>query len=141
MHACTGQTVGITWNNMTVANNSLVTLAVVLQRVNTTNTMPGLYPLVCQGIAGGQWYDPNGVLYQTESAASTPEGSQLNISQGVELFRGVARYFPHGVQCCTNTTTTLCVGMYTDPIFAAINLATGNPISFALSVAATCKYK
>ena len=39
---------------MTVANNSLVTLSVVLQRVSVVSG--SLFPLVCEGITGGQWY-------------------------------------------------------------------------------------
>ena len=121
---------------MMVANNSLVTLSVVLQRANIA---PGpLYPLVCQGIAGGQWYDPNGVLYPTVNI--TGSYGQLNVSAGVQLYRATPYDFPHGAQCCTNTTITLCVGMYSDlTLAAAVNLSTAAPTSYALSVAATCK--
>ena len=119
-----------------VANNSLVTLSVALQNANLT---PGpLYPLVCQGIAGGQWYEPNGVLYP---AALTPgDYGQLNVSAGVQLYRATPYDFPHGVQCCTNTSITLCVGMYSDLTLAAsVSLSVSAPTSYALSVAATCK--
>eukprot|EP00731_Ephydatia_muelleri_P019065 Em0011g1105a len=59
-----------------------------------------------------------------------------NVSGGVELYRGTPPVFPHGVQCCTNTTITLCVGMYSDPALAnTSNLATSN--NYGLSVAAT----
>ena len=75
------------------------------------------------------------------STATTPGGlGQRNVSRGVELYRGTPSVFPHGVQCCTNTTITLCVGMYTDLTLAApVNLAASAPTSYALSVAATCK--
>ena len=64
---------------------------------------------------------------------------QRNVS-GVELYRGTPDVFTHGVECCTNTTITLCVGMYTDLTLAAsVNLATSNGYNYALSVAATCK--
>ncbi|KAL5486530.1 hypothetical protein EMCRGX_G019023 [Ephydatia muelleri] len=126
-------------NGQVFRNNSLVTLSVVLQRVNSTNT--DLYPLVCQGITGGQWYEPNGVLFPlaTPDPVSTPGGlGQRNVSGGVELYRGTPSVFPHGVQCCTNTTITLCVGMYTDLTLAnATNLATSNGYNYGLSVAAT----
>ena len=124
---------------MMVANNSLVTLSVVLQRANI---VPGpLYPLVCQGIAGGQWYEPNGVLYPAALPITTPGGfGQRNLSTAVELYRGTPSDFPHGVQCCTNTTITLCVGTYTDLNLAtSVSLSTAAPNSYALSVAATCK--
>ena len=130
-----GQTVGITWNGMMVFNNSLVTLSVVLQRATIA---PGpLYPLVCQGIAGGQWYEPNGVLHPAALPITTPGGyGQLHGS----LYRGTPYVFPPGVQCCTNTTITLCVGMYTDMILAdSLGISTAAPINYALSVAATCK--
>ncbi|KAL5486473.1 hypothetical protein EMCRGX_G018956 [Ephydatia muelleri] len=62
---------------------------------------------------------------------------QRNVS-GVELYRGTPDVFTHGVECCTNTTITLCVGMYTDLTLAAsVNLATSNGYNYALSVAAT----
>ena len=51
----------ITWNGQVVRRSSLVTLLAVLQRVSASNGT--LYPLVCQGITGGQWYDPSGVLF------------------------------------------------------------------------------
>ena len=123
---------------MTVANNSLVTLAVVLQRVSVVSG--SLFPLVCEGITGGQWYQPNGVLFPlaTPDPVTIPGGlGQRNVSVGVELYRGTASVFPHGVQCCTNTTITLCVGIYTDLTLAAsVPIA---PTSYVLSVAATCQ--
>ena len=131
-----GQTVGITWNGMMVANNSLVTFSVILQRANIAPG--GLYPLVCQGIAGGQWYEPNGVLYPAALPITTPGGyGQLNGS----LYRGSPVTFPgYGAQCCTNATITLCVGMYSDLTLAtSVSLSTTAPTSYALSVAATCK--
>ena len=124
-----------------IKNNSLVTLAVVLQRVSASNGTR--YPLVCQGITGGQWYEPSGVLFPlaTPDPVSTPGGlGQRNVSGAVELCRGTPSVFPHGVQCCTNTTITLCVGMYTDLTLAVnVSLATSNGYNYALSVAATCK--
>ena len=127
---------------MMVANNSLVTLSVVPNRVSTLNTA-NQYPLVCQGIAGGQWYEPNGGLYPlaTPDPTTTPGGlGQRNVSAGVELYRGTPGVFPHGVQCCTNTTITLCVGMYTDLTLAnSVSLSTAAYTNYALSVAATCK--
>ena len=121
-----------------VRNNSLVDLAVVPNRVSSS--APPQYPLVCQGITGGQWYDPSGVLFRlaTPDPVSTPGGlGQRNVSGGVELYRGTPSVFPHGVQCCTNTTITLCVGMYSDlPLAANVSLTGTN---YALSVAATCK--
>ena len=126
-----------------VRNNSLVSLSAVLQRVSESNGPQ--YPLVCQGITGGQWYEPSGVLFPlaTPDPVSTPGGlGQRNVSGGVELYRGTPPVFPHGVQCCTNTTITLCVGMYSDLKLAAsqsVNLATSNGYNYALSVAATCK--
>ena len=118
-----------------------MTLSVVKQRVISTNT--DLYPLVCQGITGGQWYDPYGVLFPlaTPDPLSTPGGlGQRNGSGGVELYRGTPSVFPHGVQCCTNTTITLCVGMYSDLTLAAsVNLTTTHLYYYGLSVAATCK--
>ena len=133
----------ITWNGQVIKNNSLVTLSVVKQRVNSTNT--DLYSLVCQGITGGQWYEPSGVMFPlaTPDPVSTPGGlGQQNVSGGVELYRGTPSVFPHGVQCCTNTTITLCVGMYTDLTLAqspSVSLPTSNGYNYALSVAATCK--
>ena len=136
----TGQTAGITWIGMTVANNSLVTLSVVPNRVSTFNNSAFQKPLVCEGITGGQWYQPNGALFPlaTPDPVTTPGGlGQRNVSRGVELYRGTPPVFPHGVQCCTNTTITLCVGMYTDLTLAAPVGLTGR--SYDLSVAATCK--
>ena len=122
---------------MMVANNSQVTLSVVLQRANIVPG-PTLYPLVCQGIAGGQWYEPNGALYTTVNTTGTY--GQLNVSAGVQLYRGSPYEFPHGTQCCTNTTITLCVGMYSDLTLAAsVGLSASAPTSYALSVASTCK--
>ncbi|KAL5486525.1 hypothetical protein EMCRGX_G019016 [Ephydatia muelleri] len=133
----TGQS--ITWNGQAFRNNSLVTLSLVKQRVNSTKT--DLYPLVCQGITGGQWYDPSGVLFllATPDPVSTTGGlGQRNVSGGVELYRGTPSVFPHGVQCCTNTTITLCVGMYSDLTLAtSVNLTTSNGYNYGLSVAAT----
>eukprot|EP00731_Ephydatia_muelleri_P018890 Em0011g930a len=131
----------ITWNGQVVRNNSLVTLSVVPSRVSSS--APPWYPLVCQGITGGQWYEPSGVLFPlaTPDPVSTPGGlGQRNVSGGVELYRGTPLVFPHGVQCCTNTTITLCVGMYTDLTLAqspSVSLPTSNGYSYALSVAAT----
>ena len=135
-HTHTGQTVGITWNGTMVANNSLVTLSVVLQRANI---VPGpLYPLVCQGITGGQWYEPNGTLYPAALPITTPGGyGQLNGS----LYRATPSVFPHGVQCCTNTTVTLCVAMYSDLNLAASVSLPNTSTSYILSVAATCKWR
>ncbi|KAL5486620.1 hypothetical protein EMCRGX_G019124 [Ephydatia muelleri] len=126
----------ITWSGQVVRNNSLVTLSVVSNRISTS--YPPQYPLVCQGITGGQWYELNGVLFPlaTPDPVSTPGGlGQRNVSGGVELYRGAPSVFPHGVQCCTNTTITLCVGMYSDPATAASVSLTG--YNNALSVAAT----
>ena len=119
---------------MTVTNNSLGTLSAVAPGVSGASlTQP---PLVCQGITGGQWYDPNRALYPTVNTTGSLYG-QLNVSAGVQLYRGSAYDFPHGVQCCTNTTITLCIGLYADLTQAA---AAGLPgPSYALSVAATCK--
>ena len=141
-HTHAGQS--ITWNGQVVKNNSLVSLSVVKQRVNSPNT--DLYPLVCQGITGGQWYEPSGVLFPLAMPdmvnVTLPRGGlgQRNVSGGVELYRGTPPVFPHGVQCCTNTTITLCVGMYSDLTLAAsVNLTTSNGYNYALSVAASCK--
>ena len=129
-----------------VRNNGLVTLSVVLQRVSASNGT--LYPLVCQGITGGQWYEPSGVLFPLampdNETVTLPRGGlgQRNVSGGVELYRGTPSVFPHGVQCCTNTTITLCVGMYSDLTLAlspSLSLPTSNGYSYGLSVAATCK--
>eukprot|EP00731_Ephydatia_muelleri_P018842 Em0011g882a len=129
----------IIWNGQGVRNNSLVTLTVVPSRVSSS--APPQYPLVCQGITGGQWYEPSRVLFPlaTPDPVSTPGGlGQRNVSGGVELYRGTPPVFPHGVQCCTNTTITLCVGMYSDLTLAAsVNLATSNGYNYNLSVAAT----
>ena len=128
---------------MMVANNSLVTLSVVPNRVSTLGQSASQYPLVCLGIAGGQWYGPNGVLFPlaTPDPVTTPGGlGQRNVSVGVELYRGTPYDFPHGVQCCTNTIITLCVAMYSDLALAALaNISTTAPYNYALSVAATCK--
>ena len=129
-----------------VRNNSLVTLSAVLQRVSVS--IGTLYPLVCQGITGGQWYEPSGVLFPLAMPdmvnVTLPRGGlgQRNVSGGVELYRATAPVFPHGVQCCTNTTITLCVGMYTDLTLAqspSVSLPTSNGYNYGLSVAATCK--
>ena len=136
----------ITWNHYTqiiVANNSLVSLSAVIPRVSAINETIQ-YPLVCEGITGGQWYQPNGALFPlaTPDPPSTPGGlGQRNVSVGVELYRGTPYDFPHGVQCCTNTTITLCVGMYTDLTLAASSgiAASGTTTGYTLSVAATCK--
>ncbi|KAL5479762.1 hypothetical protein EMCRGX_G023335 [Ephydatia muelleri] len=136
---CRGDAPIITWNGQIVNNNSLVSLSVVLQSVSAPNGTQ--YPLVCQGITGGQWYQPNGVLFPlaTPDPVSTLGGyGQRNVSGRVELYRGTPSVFPHGVQCCTNTTVTLCVGMYSDLTQAAsVNLPTSNGYNYALSVAAT----
>ena len=132
-------TAWITWDGMLIPNNSLVTLSVVLQRANIPSGP--LYPLVCQAQTGGQWYDPNGILYPAALPITTPGGyGQLNGSTTVELYRGMPSVFPHGVQCCANTTIALCVGMYSDLTLASsVGLATINPTSYNLSVAATCE--
>ena len=126
---------------MTVANNSLVTLSVVLQRVNVVSG--SRFPLLCQGLTGGQWYHSNGAQFPiaTLDNATTPQTwGQRNVSGGVELYRGAPSDFPHGVQCCTNATITLCVAMYSDLTLAAsAGIATSAPTSYALSEAATCK--
>eukprot|EP00731_Ephydatia_muelleri_P018888 Em0011g928a len=138
-HLSSGQ--NVTWNGQVVRNNSLVSLSVVPNRVSSS--APPQYPLVCQGITGGQWYEPSGVLFPlaTPDPVSTPGGlGQRNGSGGVELYRGGPSVFPHGVQCCTNTTITLCVGMYSDLTLAqspSVSLPTSNGYSYALSVAAT----
>ena len=127
-----------------VRNNSLVSLSSVPNRVSSS--APPQYPLVCQGITGGQWYDPSEVLFPLAMPdmvnVTLPRGGlgQRNVSGGQELYRGTPPVFSHGVQCCTNTTITLCVGMYTDLTLAAsVNLATQNGYNYGLSVAATCK--
>ena len=139
-HTHAGQSITLN-GTIVLRNNSLVSLSVVKQRVNSPNT--DLYPLVCQGITGGQWYEPSGVLFPlaTPDPVSTPGGlGQRNVSGGVELYRGTPSVFPHGVQCCTNTTITLCVGMYSDLTLAAsVSLPTSNGYNYNLSVAATCK--
>ena len=127
---------------MMVANNSLVTLSVVANRVSISSTFQP--PLVCQGIIGGQWYEPNGALYPLATPDPVPDSTggygQRNVSAGVELYRGTPVVFPHGVQCCTNTTITLCVGMYTDLTLAnSVGLSTAAYTNYTLSVAATCK--
>ncbi|KAL5486464.1 hypothetical protein EMCRGX_G018943 [Ephydatia muelleri] len=139
-HTHAGQ--NITWNGQVVRNNSLVTLSAVPNRVSSS--APPQYPLVCQGITGGQWYEPSGVLFPLAMPdmvnVTLPHGGlgQQNVSGGVELYRGTPPVFPHGVQCCTNTTITLCVGMYSDPALAnSSNLATSNGYNYGLSVAAT----
>ncbi|KAL5486438.1 hypothetical protein EMCRGX_G018913 [Ephydatia muelleri] len=139
---CTrSQAVGITWNGQTVKNNSLVSLSAVQPRVNAT-TSAAQAPLLCQGITGGQWYDPSGVLFRLATTDPVTLGGygQRNVSGGVALYRGGPAVFPHGVQCCTNTTITLCVGMYSDLTLAqsaSVSLPTSNGYSYALSVAAT----
>ena len=136
----------ITWNQnelfVMIANNSLVSLSAVPNRVSTLNDTATQKPLVCEGITGGQWYQPNGALFPLATDPITTSGGlgQRNVSRGVELYRGTPYDFPHGVQCCTNTTITLCVGMYSDLTLAASSgIATSAPTSYALSVAATCK--
>ena len=78
---------------------------------------------ILREIEGGQWYEPSGVLFPL----AMPD--MVNIT------------LPRGVQCCTNSTITLCVGMYTDLTQAdsPANLTMTNPISYALSAEATCK--
>ena len=137
----------ITWNQnalfVMIANNSLVSLSAVTPRVSTLNSTASQKPLVCEGITGGQWYQPNGALFPlaTPDPVTTPGGlGQRNVSRGVELYRGTPSVFPHGIQCCTNTTITLCVGMYTDLTLAASSgIATSGTMGYTLSVAATCK--
>ena len=129
---------------MRVANNSLVTLSVVTNRVGTLNLSAYQAPLLCQGIAGGQWYQSNGALFPlAQDPVTTPGGlGQRNVSKGVELFRGTPYDFPHGVQCCTNATISLCVGVYTDlTLAAASGIATSAPNVHARSIAATCKQR
>ena len=137
---CAGEDLWITWNETMVKNNSLVSLSAFQSKVSATPS-PGLqYPLVCQG---GQWYDAKGDQFKeaTPDPVTTPEGlGQRNVSGRVELYCGTPPVFPHGVQCCTNTIITLCIGMYTDLTYAAsVSLATLNHVNYALSVAATCK--
>eukprot|EP00731_Ephydatia_muelleri_P000484 Em0001g484a len=97
-------------------------------------------PLTCLGIAGGQWYKTNGVPFPlaTPDPTITPGGlGQRNVPGGVELYRGTPSVFPHGIQCCTNGTTALCIGMYSDLTLAeSINLQTSSVINYALSMAA-----
>ena len=121
-----------------------MTLSVVPSRVSSS--APPQYPLVCQGITGGQWYEQSGVQFPLAMPdmvnVTLPRGGlgQRNVSGGVELYRGTPSVFPHGVQCCTNATITLCVGMYSDLTLAnTTNLATSNGYNYGLSVAATCK--
>ena len=139
----TGQTFGITWNGIGVANNSLITLSVVTNRVSTLGQSMAQSPLTCLGIAGGQWYKTNGVPFPlaTPDPTITPGGlGQRNVPGGVELYRGTPSVFPHGIQCCTNGTTALCIGMYSDLTLAeSINLQTSSVINYALSMAAACK--
>ena len=131
---------------MPVANNSLVTLSVVPNRLSTLGQSAYQAPLVCQGISGGQWYQPNGALYPLATPDPVPDSTggygQRNVPAGVELYRGTPSVVPHGVQCCTNITITLCVGMYTDLTLASsVSLTTTAYTNYALSVAATCKYR
>ena len=124
-----------------VANNSLVSLSVVASRVNgTSQSQP---PLVCQGIAGGQWYESKEAIFPlaTPDPVTTPGGlGQLNVSAGEELHIETPDDFKYGILCCTNTTITLCAGIYSDLTYAAShNLSTMNPANYSLSVAATCK--
>ena len=121
---------------MMIANNSLVSLTVVIQRANIALGSGGRYPMVCQGIAGGQWYDPNGVLYPTADPNINGGYGQLNGT----LYRGSPVTFPgYGAQCCTNTSITLCVGLYADLVLAAAAPLPTTSTSYMLSVAATCK--
>ena len=98
---------------------------------------------MCRGVTGGQWYQPNGDLFPLAmpDPVTTPGGyGQRNGSGGVELYRGTPYDFPHGVQCCTNTSITLCVGMYSDlRLAAASGIAASGTTGYVLSVAATCK--
>ena len=134
----------ITWNQnelfVMAANSSLWSLSAVQNRVSTSNQSAYMKPLVCEGITGGQWYQPNGALFPLATPDSVTMGGlgQRNVSRGVELYRGTPYDFPHGVQCCTNTTITLCVGMYTDLTLANASGIIGTT-SYNLSVAATCK--
>ena len=118
-----------------------MTFSVVQSRV--TAIYGSQFPLVCEGVAGGQWYGPNGVLYPAAFPITTPGGyGQLNRPEGVELYRGTPDDFPSGVQCCTNTSFTLCVGMYNDLTLASsVNLTATDTTNYGLSVAATCKYR
>eukprot|EP00731_Ephydatia_muelleri_P019086 Em0011g1126a len=78
------QSQSIIWNGQVVRNNSLVTLSVVPNRVSSS--APPQYPLVCQGITGGQWYELSGVLFPlaTPDPVSTP-GDGPNITGGVQF--------------------------------------------------------
>ena len=82
-----GDTPNITWNGQIVKNNSLVFLSVVVQRVSAPNGT--LYLLVCQGMTGGQWYQPHGVPFPQAMPgtvnATLPHGGlgQQNVSGGV----------------------------------------------------------
>ena len=62
-HTHAGQSITLN-GTIVLRNNSLGSLSVVKQRMNSPNT--DLYPLVCQGITGGQWYEPRGVLFPLE---------------------------------------------------------------------------
>ncbi|KAL5486541.1 hypothetical protein EMCRGX_G019036 [Ephydatia muelleri] len=67
-----GITPVITWNGQIVANNSLVSLSVVLPKVDAVATPQ--YPLLCQGITGGQWYQPSGApLLLATDPVTTPD--------------------------------------------------------------------
>ena len=117
-----------------------MSLSVVLPKVDAVATPQ--YPLLCQGITGGQWYQPSGApfLLATDPVTTPDVLGQRRVPGGVELYRGTLSTFPHGIQCCTNTTITLCVGMYSDLRLAtSANLATLNGTNYGLSVAATCK--
>ena len=115
------------------SKNSLVSLSVVLQRVSEPTDSKQLVPLVCQGITGGQWYQPDGVLIPMQAMPDTMNVTlpcdargglgQRNVSAGMKLHRGVPSVFL----------------MYTNLILAVSAGLSGT--NYALSVAATCKQR
>ena len=114
-----------------VRNNSLVSISLVLRRVSASNFTQ--HPLVCQGITGGQWYEPSGVLFPLAMPdmvnVTLPRGGlgQQNVSRSSAVSCNSSCLLIWCSMCCTNTTITRCVGMYTDLInAAAVNLATAS---------------
>ena len=110
-------------------------------KVTVTQFTTDLNPLVCGNVTRGQWYGPTGSILQDSSANSAGGYGQFSGQGGAELYAGTFYQASGGVHCCANTTVTLCITLFADPVLAnSSNLATVNPAMHALSIAAASKH-
>ena len=110
-------------------------------KVTVTQFTTDLNPLVCGNVTRGQWYGPTGSILQDSSANSAGGYGQFSGQEGAELYAGTFYQASGGVHCCANTTITLCITLFADPVLAnSSNLASVNPAMHALSIAAASKH-